>query len=145
VSAAAGSAVTDVELDEYGHTTSVSTTDLDQRYVESSGDEISYLTVTGSIDASTANELLTATYTTLTNAEGASLSEGALVYVSDEESLYLQDSDDLVEVPTIEAVQTWVNNNADVPIADVARGFEARTDYPSNPESGRVVFRTDKT
>ena len=145
VSAAAGSAVTDVELDEYGHTTSVSTTDLDQRYVESSGDEISDLTVTGSIDASTASELLTATYTTLTNAESASLSEGALVYVSDEESLYLQDSGGLVEVPTIEAVQTWVNNNADVPIADVARGFEARTDYPSNPESGRVVFRTDKT
>jgi len=145
VSASAGSAVTDVELDEYGHTTSVSTTDLDQRYVESSGDEISDLTVTGSIDASTASELLTATYTTLTNAESASLSEGALVYVSDEESLYLQDSGDLVEVPTIEAVQTWVNNNADVPIADVARGFEARTDYPSNPESGRVVFRTDKT
>jgi len=145
VSAADGSAITDVELDEYGHTTSVSTTDLDQRYVESSGDEISDLTVTESIDASTASELLTATYTTLTNADSASLSEGALVYVSDEESLYLQDSGGLVEVPTIEAVQTWVNNNADVPTADVARGFEARTDYPPNPESGRVVFRTDKT
>lgn len=145
VSATAGSAVTDVELDEYGHTTSVSTTDLDQRYVESSGDEISDLTVTGSIDASTADELLTATYSTLANAESASLSEGALVYVSDEESLYLQDSGSLVEVPTIEAVQAWVNNNADVPIADVSRGFEARTDYPSNPDSGRVVFRTDKT
>jgi len=146
VSAAAGSAVTDISFDEYGHTTAASTTDLDQRYVETSGDEISGdLAVTGSIDASSASEFITATYTTLADAESATLSEGAVVYVSDEESLYLQDSSGLVEVPTLEAVQAWVNNNADVPIADVARGFEARTDYPASPESGRVVFRTDKT
>lgn len=146
VSAANGSAITDLEVDDYGHTTSATTSDLDQRYVESSGDEITgTLTVSGEIDASTASEIIAATYSTLTNAQNATLSEGAIVYVSGEESLYMQDSTGLREIPTLEAVQTWVNNNADVPTADVARGFESRTDYPSNPGSGRVVFRTDKT
>jgi len=44
-----------------------------------------------------------------------------------------------------------VNNNADVPnadfadTADEATRFETRTTYPSNPVSGQVIFRTDKT
>lgn len=146
VSAAAGSAITGITLDDYGHTTSAETTDFDSRYVESGGDTVSgELTITGTIDASAAAEIVSATYSTYANADGATLREGAIVYVEDEESLYLQQSADLVEIPTLEAVQTWVNNNASVPEADVAKGFEARTSYPSSPESGRVIFRTDKT
>jgi len=44
-----------------------------------------------------------------------------------------------------------VNSNADVPnadfadTADEATRFETRTTYPSNPVSGQVIFRTDKT
>lgn len=141
-----GRAITDINVDDYGHTTGISDTDLDQRYVEKSGDEITgTLTITGEIDASAASEIISATYDTLNDAQSASISESSIVYISGEESLYVKDSDGLVEIPTIEAVQTWVNNNADVPKADVARGFESRTDYPSNPSSGRVVFRTDKT
>jgi len=30
-------------------------------------------------------------------------------------------------------------------LAAETRSFEARTNYPANPEAGRVVFRTDKT
>lgn len=145
VSASAGSAITDVSVDEYGHTTSVSTSSFDTRYVERSGDDISSLTVTEDIDASTSSEFVTAQYASLLDAQNATLTEGALVYVEAEQSFYLQDADGLVKIPTIEAVVSFVNNNSDVPIADVARGFEARTSYPENPESGRVIFRTDKT
>jgi hypothetical protein len=147
VSAADGSAITDLNVDDYGHTTNISTTDLDQRYVESSGSTglTGTLTVSGEIDASDATEIINATYTKLSNAQNATLSDGAIIYISDENSLYIKDSNGLQEIPTFEVIKTWVNNNASVPEADVARGFEARTDYPSNPDSGRVVFRTDKT
>jgi hypothetical protein len=146
VSAASGSAVTDINFDDYGHTTSASTTDFDSRYVEAAGDTVSGdLTITGSIDASNASEIVSATFSTYANADGASLSEGAIVYISDEEALYLQQATELVEIPTFEVVKAWVNNQSSVPEADVAKGFEARTSYPSNPDSGRVVFRTDKT
>lgn len=40
-------------------------------------------------------------------------------------------------------IDTDGNGNAD--LADETKSFEARTNYPSNPEAGRVVFRTDKT
>lgn len=146
VSAAAGSAVTDLDLDDYGHTTSIATTSFDSRYVQTTGDTISgTLTATGGIDASGSNEFVNATYSTLTDAQNASISEGAIVYVSGDEKLYIKNATELVELTTFDRVKTWVNNNADVPKADIARGFEARTDYPNNPDSGRVVFRTDKT
>lgn len=147
VTSSDGSAITDLFFDEQGHTTSAQTTNLDQRYVESSGDEITgKLTISSSIDASQASEIISATYPTITDAQSASISEGAIVYIANEEALYLKNSVELVKIPTFEVVKDWVNNNSSVPEADIAKGFEARTDdYPSNPESGRVVFRTDKT
>lgn len=146
VSASNGAAVTDLVFDDQGHTTSADTTDFDSRYVQEDGDTISgTLTVTGEIDASSAEQIISATYPTLTDAKNASVSEGAVVYIADEESLYIRDSDSFEKVPTFDIIKDWVNNESDVPKADVARGFEARTDYPNNPGSGRVVFRTDKT
>jgi hypothetical protein len=146
VSANSGAAITDLNFDEQGHTTSASTTDFDSRYVQTDGDTISgELTVTGSIDASNAKEIISAKYNSLTDAQNASVSEGSIVYIEDEESLYVKKSSSLNQVPTFDIIKTWVNNNSDVPKADVARGFENRTDYPNNPDSGRVVFRTDKT
>jgi hypothetical protein len=46
---------------------------------------------------------------------------------------------------------TYKDNDIDsdgdgiVDTADETRSFESRTNYPTNPEAGRVVFRIDKT
>jgi len=146
VNSAAGSAITDIILDEQGHTTSINTTDLDKRYVESDSDEITgTLTITGSIDASNAKEIITSQYNSITDAQSVNLSDGVIVYISNQNALYQQRGNELIEIPAFDVIKDWVNNNSDVPIADVARGFESRTSYPNNPESGRVIFRPDKT
>lgn len=142
----AGSAITDISLDEQGHTTSINTTDLDKRYVESDSDEVTgTLTITGSIDASNAKEIITSQYNTITDAKSVNLSDGVIVHITNQNALYQQRGNELVEIPAFDVIKDWVNNQSDVPIADVARGFESRTSYPSNPESGRVIFRPDKT
>jgi len=146
VNSAAGSAITDIILDEQGHTTSIDTTDLDKRYVESDSDEVTgTLTITGSIDASNAKEIITSQYNSITDAQSVDLSDGVIVYISNENALYQKRNNELIEIPAFDVIKDWVNNNSDVPIADVARGFESRTSYPNDPESGRVIFRPDKT
>jgi len=55
---------------------------------------------------------------------------------------------DTVDGQDFADIQAWVNDNADVPnadLADQAQSFEARANYPTSPSPGRVVFRTDKT